>query len=70
MFYLFIISTHIYTHGLLQREMQETLKMIQWPLISTNQEVLKTVPPPDVMSKFQVQFQCLGKLKLSPQQYI
>nr|CAG4650896.1 EOG090X04F1 [Simocephalus serrulatus] len=50
----------------LRKEMQDTLKMIQWPLISTNQEVLKTVPPPDVMSKFQIQFQCLGKLKIPP----
>ena len=50
--------------------MQETLKLIQWPLISTNQEVLKTVPPPDVMNKFQYQFQCLGKLLVPTKQYI
>ena len=48
--------------------MQDTLKLIQWPLISTNQEVLKSVPPPDVMSKFQLQFQCLGSLKIPSKQ--
>nr|CAG4649251.1 EOG090X04F1 [Scapholeberis mucronata] len=48
----------------LKMEMQESLKLIQWPYISTNQEVLKTVPPPDLMSKFQVLFQCLKNLKI------
>ncbi|EFX76487.1 hypothetical protein DAPPUDRAFT_322360 [Daphnia pulex] len=52
----------------LKKEMQDTLKLIQWPLISTNQEVLKTVPPSDVMSKFQLQFQCLGKLEIPSKQ--
>ena len=49
--------------------MQETLKLIQWPMISTNQEVLQTVPPPDVMNKFQTTFQCLWKLQITPNQY-
>lgn len=52
----------------LRKEMQETLKLIQWPLISTNQEVLKTMPPPDVMSKFQLYFQCLEKIKIPQKQ--
>nr|CAG4641615.1 EOG090X04F1 [Eurycercus lamellatus] len=50
----------------LKKDLQDTLKLIQWPLISTNQEVLKAVPPSDVMTKFQLQFQCLWKLEIPP----
>nr|CAG4650082.1 EOG090X04F1 [Sida crystallina] len=49
-----------------RKELQESLKMIQWPLISSNQEVLQTAPTQDVMSKFQLQFQCLWMLKIPP----
>ena len=51
------------------RDMQETLKLIQWPMISTNQEVLQTVPSSDVMNKFQTTFQCLWKLQMPPNLY-
>jgi len=50
----------------LKKDFQETLKSIQWPLISTNQEVLQTPLSSDLMGKFQLQFQCLWKLSVPP----
>nr|CAH0101935.1 unnamed protein product [Daphnia galeata] len=70
----FVNDTVIFWFELLKekmkKEMQDTLKLVQWPLISTNQEVLKAIPPPDVMSKFQLHFQCLGNLKIPSKQSV
>lgn len=63
-----IFFRHTIKLSLIHREMQDTLKLLQWPLISTNQEVLKTVPPPDLMTKFHLLFQCLTKLKIPANQ--
>jgi len=48
----------------LRKDFEETLKAIQWPLISTNQDVSQTPLSSDLMSKFQLQFQCLWKLSI------
>ncbi len=42
--------------------------MIQWPLISSNQEVLKAPPTHEIMANFKLQFQCLSTLQVPPNQ--
>nr|CAG4640783.1 EOG090X04F1 [Eulimnadia texana] len=46
----------------LKKEFELTLKSLQWPFISTNQEVLQAPPSPDLMTKFNLNLHSLLKM--------